>query len=107
MEKFTIEKSKEQVVPIGKINKLAFELDVDYLEDALKQMENNQSFRESAGILDPDQSTHLDRMDLNRAKLKQLRLMLEIAKNSLEIKKITERLNEIKQSDDVLRNMFG
>lgn len=106
-QKLSKDKSQEQALIIMQINPLIMSLDVDYLTETLKQMEENHSMRESASILDPDPFTHNEKQDLNKAKLEQLNLMLKLAKNVINIKELTIKLANANNSVSKLKDMFS
>lgn len=107
MEKFTHKQSVEAAQPVKKINDAVAELNIEYLSDALKDMKENHSMRDSAAILNPSPFTHNEQQDLNAAKLEQLELMIKLAKNSNKIKELTVKLNMAKQSASDLSRIFG
>lgn len=104
---FSLEKSIEAAKPVGQINKLAFTLDVGYLTKALREMKKNHEWRESAAILNPNPFTHNEKQDLEAAKLKQLELMLELAKNAKNIATLTGKLNLAILKEEELKEVFG
>jgi hypothetical protein len=107
MEKFTYEQSVEAAKPIKKMNDAAMELDVEYLTEALKEMRENHSMRDSMAVLNPSPFTHNEQQDLNEAKLEQLELMLKLAKNVNQIKELTIKLHQAKGNANQLSRMFG
>src|ERR1035437_785454 len=98
MKELSEENSAEQAPIIGQINSLSRELDVEYLTMALADMRDKHSFRESAAVLSPSPFTHNEQQDLNAAKLEQLSLMLQLAKNSNKIIECTVNLAKAKQN---------
>jgi hypothetical protein len=103
----TYEQSVEAAIPVAHINDLAFTLNVDYLEQALKEMRQNHSLRESAAVLNPSPFTHNQQQDLNQAKIDQLSLMLKLAKNAHKIKELTFKLHDASLNSQKLGAMFG
>lgn len=107
MQKFTNQKSVEAARPIKIMNDAAMELDVEYLTEALKEMRENHSMRDSMAVLNPSPFTHNEQQDLNEAKLEQLELMLKLAKNVSLIKELTIKLHKAKTNANDLNKMFG
>ena len=101
------EQSQEQAVHLKTIQAALMKMDVTYLEEAFKQMEEQHSMRASAMILDPNPFTALERNDLEAAKLKQLELYLEAAKNLQEIANAELKVMQAKAHSQDLGKMFG
>ena len=91
---------------IKEINELIAKLDIKYLKEVSERMIENHSMRESAAILNPSPFTHNEQQDLNASKLKQLDLMIGLAKNFNKIKELTIKLYKTKESIKSLANLF-
>lgn len=78
----TLEKSQEQADIITQMQGLALMLDLEYLEQAYKEMKDAHSWRDSAMILSPNPRLTMDKQDLESVKLEQLKCYLELAKNT-------------------------
>lgn len=102
----TKEKSEEQAIVLKKITELTRELDIVYLEEALKAMKKNHSFRESAAVLNPNPFIHHEQQELNEIKIDQLECFLRIAKNIEKIMKAGIELGFAKQSSNQLAELF-
>ena len=99
----TVEKAK----PIKEMAEISRTLDVEYLEECLKQMKDAHSYRESASILDPRPQTVFERQDLERAKIKGLELMIALSKNQTEIFDATIKLGKAEANSHKLERFFG
>ena len=107
MSKLSYEETVEAAKPIKEMAELARTLNVDYLTECLEQMKSQHSFRDSAMILSPSPFTVMEQQDLDKAKIKGLDLMLQLAKNQNEIFEATVRLARAKGSADKLAGIFG
>jgi len=107
MEHFSYKQSLEASKPVAEINQLAFTLNIEYLEGALKELTQVINMRDSAAVLNPSPFTHNEQQDLNRAKNEQLRLMIELAKNAQNIKDLTIKLGKARANIKKLNNFFN
>lgn len=102
----TKEKSEEQAIILRRITQDALALDIDYLEEALKKMQDAHSFRESAAVLNPNPHTHNEKQRLNALKLEQLENFLSIARNVQKIIDAEINLGTAKKNVNVLEKLF-
>jgi len=107
MAELSFEKSLEEAKTIRQISFLSLQLDIEYLTEALKQMKEQHSFRDSAMILNPHPHVHNEMQDLTAAKIRQLELFIEIAKYSHTIQECETKLIKAKESDSELSKIFG
>ena len=107
MEELSKEKSTEQAKIIRDLQNTIILLDVEYLEEALKSMQSNLSFKEAGMILDPNPHTVMERHKLEGIKLEQLKLYLKLAKNTREIIKAESEVFKAKTNESNLKNIFG
>ena len=107
MKEKNYENSVEASIPIKKIMDAAQELDIEYLESALKDMWDNHHRRDSMAVLNPNPFTHNEKQELNAAKLRQLELMIELGKNVQSIKEKTLNLYQAEQNSSDLGKLFG
>ena len=104
---FDAKRIQEQADIMLQIQMAIAQLDKEYLSKVYTEMADRQRTRESAGILDPDPHTHLERMDFNRTKLQQFKFMLDLREN---MDKIAESKNKVKEAEihaGNLRAIFG
>lgn len=102
----TKEKSEEQANILKSIQTLILILDVDYLREALKEMKDQTSFRESALILSPQPMRTMRDNDLRRLKDRQLELYIQLADNLKAI--ITEQGKIVTDPNiEQLNKLFG
>ncbi len=104
--KLTIKDSADKSAPLQAMNQLAKQLDVEYLSEALKQMREVHSWRDSAAVLNPSPFTHNEQQDLNAAKQEQLSLFIQLAKNLQLIKELTNKLDAAKENVNGLKQLF-
>lgn len=102
----TTEQSEQQGEILKRLQAVLLELDAEYLEGALDQMETNHSFKQSAMILDPNPFSVIERGELEALKLKQLRYYLDARKTIDEIHVAEIKVLTAKQSENKLRNLF-
>lgn len=100
------QESQNQAVYLKAIQTNLLAMDVEYLESALKVMEENTSWQESAMILNPDPHTAIGKVDLNRAKNRQLRLYVEAAKNLTNIMEAEMKLQQARTNSNRLEDLF-
>lgn len=106
MEK-TYENSVKAAEPIKKIMEAAQELDIEYLEMALKEMKESHDTRDAMMILNPNPMVHMESQELNAAKLEQLELMIKLGKNVQVIKEKTIGLEIAKNRSNEMSKLFG
>ena len=107
MEELSYEQSIEAAKPIKEMAELARTLNIEYLTKCVEKMKEQHSFRESAMILSPSPFTVMEQNDLDRAKLKGLELMLELAKNQEQILELTINLQKAKGHVNQMNRIFG
>lgn len=100
-------KSEEQAEILKRLQSVLLELDAEYLEGALEQMTANHSLRESAMVLDPNPHTAVERSELERLKLQQLRLYLDARKTIDEIHFAELKVLTARKNENTLRNLFS
>ena len=103
----THEQSVKQAEILKRIQDAMKELDVDYLQEAITQMNDSNSFREAGLIMAPNPSMQMAKNDLNAIKLKQLRLYVDAAMNLQEIAVAEIKVHASHSNSDILRNIFG
>ena len=107
MSKLTYQESVEAAKPIKEMAELARTLNVEYLTECLEQMKSNHSLRDSAMILSPSPFTVMEKQDLDKAKIRGLELMIQLAKNQNEIFEATVNLAKAKGNENRLASIFG
>lgn len=104
--KLTREQSEAQAVFLKAIQDNFMKLDIDYLEQALEEMENSTSFQMSAMVLNPDPFTAIEKVDLNKAKNDQLRLYLKAAQGLKRIMEAEIQLAKARNNSRNLEDLF-
>lgn len=107
MKKQTLKNSEEAAKPIIEIMKHVLELDIEYLSQALKDMKKHTSMRESMAVMNPNPMTHNENQSVDRAKQRQLELMLELAKNAQNIMDSERKLIKARTQSNELGQLFG
>lgn len=106
MEKSVVN-SEKAAEPIRIIMGAIIRVDIEYLSEALKDMEDNHSMRDSMAVLNPNPFTHSEKQELNSAKLNQLRLIIELAKNVEIIRKCESNLIAANGHQNDMKKIFG
>lgn len=104
--KLTEEESINQGVILKQIQQLLMQLHVEYLEEALIQMQEQTGWQMSAMVLDPNPHTAIERNELNSLKNTQLALYLQAAKNLNKIAEAELKLMQARNNSNRLEDFF-
>lgn len=82
-------------------------LNGEYLQDALKELENHISFSKSAMVINPAPFTAIPLVEFNEALNTQLDLLLKLKAQGKVIQEKKKVLLESKHSEEILKGVFG
>lgn len=106
MLKLSEEESKKASVPVGIINRLSAQLNLPYLKKCLKEMKEQHSWRDRAMVLNPNPMSHMEKQDLESAKIKQLELIINLGENAQEILNCEKEYINSKKNAKFFSNFF-